>query len=136
MTQNEIIDTIITLFTADLNTTLTAAGLDPMDDIVADAPTPDADKKLCLVFPGAYSNDDSTLSVGLFIQFQLPGIITATDYQDTLIPYLLTTLNPGRFELITRNISIMPFNSGELDSGGSSLVVCDLTLSGDLDSCD
>ena len=136
MTQNEIIDKIVELFEDDLNTTLIGSGLDPVDNIAADTPTPDPSDKECLVFPGIYTNDDQTTTVGVFIQFQLPGKVTATDYQNVLIPYLLSKLIPRTFELTTRNITIMPFNSGEIGLGGSSFVICDLTLTGDLDSCD
>ncbi len=136
MTQNEIIDKIVELFNVDLNTTLIGAGLDPVSNIEADAPTPDPEQKECLVFPGIYTNDDQSTTTGVFIQFQLPGEVTATGYQNALVPYLLSKLIPRAFELTTRNITIMPFNSGELGGGGSSFVICDLTLTGDLDSCD
>ena len=136
MTQNEIIDKIVELFEDDLNTTLIGSGLEPVDNIDDDTATPDPSKKECLVFPGVYRTDDIKVTTMTFIQFQLPGILTATNYQNTLVPYLLEKLIPRTFELTDRDISILPFNSGEHGSGGSSFVICDLTLTGDLDSCD
>jgi len=111
---------------ATLNTHLAASGLAGFEKILLDVPHT-IDDKAVFIFPGTYTRGEIEKLV-VYLEFQLPGEVSATAYLDGLIDYIPAHLDAGSFDVVDVGCEMVPFNSGDEGGGNSSFIVVELTL--------
>lgn len=132
MTVERVFFKIAEITDLNLNSILEEKDLAGFPDVIIDKPRSGEENNV-VVFGGRAEEDDETRSIVTFIQFRVVGERTINPHYSALQEFSKKFYQAATFGATQRKIEIVPWETGELQSGQAATVIVMLELTKQLD---